>query len=299
MSFLDVLELSFTLALFVIQTLQLLSHLPHRFIHWHEIVFLYVQNVQCLFSIVCIFGQVSQRLQNLLRLILRLLCDFHRHTFIGFGLNFAPFFLSSCDDRFQISLKLHPFFSVFASARTWHCAERQVCPSFHHWRKCHLAHTVVHQTSACKKLPKCLRNLFLARPTFLSRPHIRPSAHVLTPLFLTNRHESLLQRRGKPRLDTSEYVEDVMDSLPEEEFDTLLPNEEALRGFAVWATPQWLQIQWATSLRSLLTRLPRLGGPRGGDTAMRRFIRPPFELTSPNARDPFPPTALTNSSTGL
>ena len=51
--------------------------------------------------------------------------------------------------------------------------------------------------------------------------------------------------------DTSEYVEDIMDSLTEEEFDTLLPNEEALRSFTVWATHQLLRIRWATSLRSL------------------------------------------------
>ena len=50
-------------------------------------------------------------------------------------------------------------------------------------------------------------------------------------------------------LDTP--IEEIMDSLTEEEFDTFLPNEEALRSLTVWATHQWLQIQWATSLRSL------------------------------------------------
>ena len=51
--------------------------------------------------------------------------------------------------------------------------------------------------------------------------------------------------------DTSEYVEEIIDRLTEEEFDTFLPNEEALQSFIVWATHQWPQIQWATSLRSL------------------------------------------------
>ena len=66
-----------------------------------------------------------------------------------------------------------------------------------------------------------------------------------------------------------------MDSLTEEEFDTFLPNEDALRSFTFWATRLCFRLNG-----------PQVCGPSNPiaevretscrDTAMRRSIRPPL-----------------------
>ena len=67
-----------------------------------------------------------------------------------------------------------------------------------------------------------------------------------------NRVARLRQAAKKWQPDFEKYFEELVDRLTGEEFDALLPTEEALRYFTHWATHQWLPIQCgATRLRFL------------------------------------------------